>query len=112
MAAIYILAGRRIRHRVSLVPYVFIVYSSSSLVLIATSLALGIGFQPSGDLRRELLLFLGLALVSTILGHTLYNWSLKYVRTPVVSTSLLGEPVGPRCWLSSSLQRRLAPPTC
>ncbi|MEE9236609.1 MAG: EamA family transporter [Thermoplasmata archaeon] len=70
------------------------VYSSSSLVLIATSLVPGIGFQPSGDLRWELLLFLGLGLISTILGHTMYTWSLKYVRAPVVSTSLLGEPVG------------------
>ncbi len=94
MTAIYLLAGRRIRQRVSLVPYVFVVYSTSALVLLATTLAFRVDPVPSRDLERELLLFLGLALVSTILGHTLYNWALRYVKAPVVSTSLLGEPVG------------------
>jgi drug/metabolite transporter (DMT)-like permease len=29
-----------------------------------------------------------------IFGHTVYNWALKYVSAPIVSISLLGEPVG------------------
>jgi drug/metabolite transporter (DMT)-like permease len=29
-----------------------------------------------------------------IFGHTLYNWALKWISAPVVSISLLGEPVG------------------
>jgi len=29
-----------------------------------------------------------------IFGHTLYNWALRYLSAPVVSVSLLGEPVG------------------
>lgn len=94
MAAIYILGGRRLRQRVSLIPYVFLVYTAAALVLSAVTLVTATGLHPRGDLGREILLFLGMAGVSTILGHTLYNWSLKYVRAPVVSTSLLGEPVG------------------
>ncbi|HZW82688.1 MAG TPA: EamA family transporter, partial [Candidatus Deferrimicrobium sp.] len=35
-----------------------------------------------------------LAVIPTIFGHTVLNWSLKYVKTPVVAVSLLGEPVG------------------
>jgi len=35
-----------------------------------------------------------LAVVSGLLGHTLYNWSLKYIRASVASISLLGEPIG------------------
>ncbi len=42
----------------------------------------------------ELLLFLALAVVPQIGGHTLYNWSLRWVPAPVVSLSLVGEPVG------------------
>jgi drug/metabolite transporter (DMT)-like permease len=35
-----------------------------------------------------------MALIPGVLGHTLYNWSLKYVTATVVSVSLLGEPIG------------------
>ena len=42
----------------------------------------------------EFLIFLGLAVVSTVFGHTLWNWALKYVDTAVVGISLLAEPIG------------------
>jgi len=32
--------------------------------------------------------------VPMIFGHTVYNWALRYVSAPIVSLSLLGEPVG------------------
>jgi drug/metabolite transporter (DMT)-like permease len=35
-----------------------------------------------------------MALVSGIFGHTLYNWSLEYIRASVASVFLLGEPIG------------------
>ena len=35
-----------------------------------------------------------MALVSGIFGHTLYNWSLGYIRASVASVALLGEPIG------------------
>ncbi len=94
MTAVYLMTGRHVRKRVPLIPYVFLVYSSSAVVLLATTLVMEGSLSPGGDLGRELLLFLGLALVSTILGHTLYNWALRYLKAPIVSTSLLGEPVG------------------
>lgn len=94
MTTVYLMTGRHIRKRVPLVPYVFLVYSSSAVVLLATTLVLEGSLSPRGDIGRELLLFLGLALVSTIVGHTLYNWALRYLKAPIVSTSLLGEPVG------------------
>ena len=43
---------------------------------------------------REWLLFLLMALGPSILGHTVYNWTLRHVPASVVSVSLLGEPVG------------------
>jgi drug/metabolite transporter (DMT)-like permease len=48
----------------------------------------------TGYASREYLLFFLIALVPMIFGHTLYNWALRYVPAPVVSVSLLGEPVG------------------
>ncbi|MBU1940344.1 MAG: DMT family transporter, partial [Candidatus Thermoplasmatota archaeon] len=35
-----------------------------------------------------------MALISGVFGHTLYNWSLEYIRASVASVFLLGEPIG------------------
>ncbi|MEK0431279.1 MAG: hypothetical protein RL139_1083, partial [Gemmatimonadota bacterium] len=38
--------------------------------------------------------FAGIALGPMLLGHTGFNWSLRYVPAYVVSLVILGEPVG------------------
>ena len=35
-----------------------------------------------------------MAILAGIMGHTLYNWSLEYVRASIASVVLLGEPIG------------------
>ena len=94
MAGFYFLAGRRLRQHVSLLDYAFVVYASATGVLFLYAIALGQSLVPAGDLRRELLLFLALAVIPQLGGHTLYNWSLRWVTAPVVSLSLVGEPIG------------------
>ncbi len=93
MAGIYFLAGRRLRQRVSLPVYAFVVYGTAALALFALAAATG-RLAPTGDLRTELLLFGAMAIVPQIGGHTLYNWALRYVPAPLVSVSLVGEPIG------------------
>ena len=91
-AGVYILAGRRTRQRMSIVPYAFMVYATCAAFLLGAVLATG---TPLATLpRREWGLFLLMALGPSILGHTVYNWALKHVPASVVSVSLLGEPVG------------------
>jgi len=92
MLGIYILSGRRLRQSLDLVSYVTPVYATSAVVLILGSLVNGTKLAPFP--MREYLLFLAIAVVPMIFGHTVYNWALKYVEAPVVSISLLGEPVG------------------
>lgn len=94
-AAIYFLAGRGYRKRLSLLAYVTPVYAVSALVLgLLTFLPAPYG-GPVVDLSGENhLLFLAMALVPMILGHTVLNWALKYVTAPVIATTILGEPVG------------------
>ena len=94
MAAGYVLAGRSLRQRVALVPYVTVVYSVCTLVLLAIAVGDGVTVRPSAYPAREWLLFLGMAVGPGIFGHTVINWSLKYVESSVVSVTLLGEPVG------------------
>ena len=43
---------------------------------------------------REIQLFLLMALIPTLLGHTMQNWALGYLPAYVVSISLLAEPIG------------------
>ncbi len=88
----YVLAGRSVRQRLSLAPYVFAVYGVCTVVLFAGAVALGlplVDYPP-----REWALFVGMAVGPGLFGHTLVNWALKYVESSVVSVSLLGEPVG------------------
>jgi drug/metabolite transporter (DMT)-like permease len=92
MAAGYVLAGRSLRQRVPLLPYVTVVYSVCVLVLL--TVAVGRGHALVGYPAREYLLFLGMAVGPGILGHTVVNWALAHVESSVVSVSLLGEPVG------------------
>jgi drug/metabolite transporter (DMT)-like permease len=39
------------------------------------------------------LLFAAMALFPHLLGHTMLNWALRWVKAPVVSLSVLAEPV-------------------
>jgi drug/metabolite transporter (DMT)-like permease len=92
MLGIYILGGRHFRGYLDLTTYVTPVYASAAVVLFLMSLATGAPL--TGYPTQEYILFLVIALVPMIFGHTLYNWALKYVTAPVVSVSLLGEPIG------------------
>lgn len=88
----YVLAGRSIRQRVSLFPYVTVVYSACVLALFGFVGMQGhsfVGYPP-----REWLLFAAMAVGPGVLGHTVVNWALKYVESVVVSVAWLGEPVG------------------
>ena len=83
MTAIYILLGRRIRMAIDIIPYAFMMYSFSALCLLIMVLVTGAPLYPYP--LEEVAIFLALAIVSTIFGHTLFNWSLKYVSASLVS---------------------------
>ncbi len=92
MAAGYLLVGRKLRANLPLLPYIFIVYGMAAIVLIVIMLAMGetlLGL-PSSVYGW----FLLLALIPQLLGHSLFNWTLKYLPASFVSVTLLGEPIG------------------
>lgn len=91
-AGLYILGGRSLRKTVSTVTYAFVVYLVGTICLffICISLSAPVYALSSNDY----LIILLMALVSGIFGHTLYNWSLGYIRASVMSVALLGEPIG------------------
>jgi len=90
--AVYLLIGRRVRATVGTMPYTTVVYSSAALCVLAY-IAIS-GLSVAGYAAREHFLFVGLAVLPTLFGHTLFNWSLRHIQTFNVSASVLGEPVG------------------
>lgn len=91
-AAVYLIIGRRLRSKVSLLSYIFVVYSMAAVVLLI--IMFSAGYTPFGYPPITYLWFALLALVPQLLGHSTFNWALGYLSTAYVSISLLGEPVG------------------
>ena len=91
-AGLYILGGRKTRKTVSVASYAFIVYAVCAVTLLAICFTFNAPVYNLGT-RDYSIIFL-MAIVSGIFGHTLYNWSLRYIRASVTSVSLLGEPIG------------------
>jgi drug/metabolite transporter (DMT)-like permease len=92
MAAAYILIGRSLRSKMSLIPYIFMVYGMAALVLVV--LMFGAGHSPSGYPAPVYGWLLLLAIFPQLLGHSSFNWALRYLSAAYVSIALLGEPVG------------------
>ncbi len=90
-AAGYMLCGRILRERLNTLTYVTLAYSFSAVFLLIFAVALSAPL--SGFSSRTWLLFLLIALFPQLIGHTAFNWTLKYLSAPVVATILLGEPV-------------------
>jgi drug/metabolite transporter (DMT)-like permease len=86
----YLLIGRSVRARTGTAGYSAPVYAVVAVCALLCIPVAGGNVLPSG---RTVLACLGLAGVCTILGHTVFNWTLRHLRTALVSVSLLGEPV-------------------
>lgn len=91
-AAGYVLIGRKLRPDLSLLNYIYPVYTFAALLLLIFTFISRtpiFSYQP-----KTYLLILLLAIGPQILGHTSFNWALKFLPAPVVAMSILGEPVG------------------
>jgi len=92
MAAGYMLVGRQLRKSLSTIPYVALVYGMAALILLlAVVFRAEPVFSYSGETYLWLLL---LGIFPQLLGHSLFNWALKYISAAYVSLTLLGEPIG------------------
>jgi drug/metabolite transporter (DMT)-like permease len=101
-ASVYFLIGRELRRRLSTMTYIWLVYSSAAVVLLGIALVRGWGAAPApagqpvvaGYPPVAYLLLLGLALGPQLLGHTAFNWALRYLSATFVAVAILGEPIG------------------
>lgn len=88
----YLMIGRTLRRKLSLLTYIFVVYGVAALVLLTIAL---LGRQPmNGFAPQTYGWFLYLALGPQLIGHSSFNWALRYLSATFVTVSLLGEPIG------------------
>ncbi|PKR77016.1 EamA family transporter [Halalkalibacillus sediminis] len=88
----YFLFGQNVRKRLSLMTYTFVVYGISSVTLIIYNVIMREPFV--GYSVDTWIYFLALAIIPTFLGHTLFNWSLKWISASTITTGILFEPIG------------------
>ena len=88
----YLLVGRWVRPSLSLLSYTAIVYGIAAVglvILVLVNHTQVIGYQPV-----IYVWFILLALIPQLIGHSTYNWALRYLSAAYVSIALLGEPIG------------------
>jgi drug/metabolite transporter (DMT)-like permease len=85
----YLLIGRGRRQQGGVAGYSAVVYAIVSAAGIGVAAAGGTLHAPGA---RTLVACIGLAVVCTIGGHTVFNWTLRRLPASTVSLSFLGEP--------------------
>lgn len=91
-AAGYLMIGKSVRKQVSLIPYIFIVYATSAFILCL--LLIITRSEIHQYLPLTYLWLILLAVFPQLIGHSLFNWSLKYISATYVAIATMGEPVG------------------
>jgi drug/metabolite transporter (DMT)-like permease len=90
--AVYVLIGRSLRTGgVGALPYSIVGYSAAALSLLPVALLSGA--QLWGYSARTWFWLFVITLGPQLLGHTVLNWALEYVRASIVSGAILAEPV-------------------
>ncbi len=87
----YLLIGRRLRARFSLLPYISLVYSTAAIVLLAMAWAMGtplLDYTP-----KAYVLVILLATGPQLIGHSSYNWALKFLSATFITVTILAEPI-------------------
>ncbi|MCI5944846.1 MAG: DMT family transporter [Eubacterium sp.] len=89
--AIHVRMGKHCRTNISTTVYTAIVYFFAAVCLGVEMMLRGISF--GGYDSYNYLLALGLTVFCTFLGHSIFNWGLKYEKATFVSMAKLLEPV-------------------
>ena len=87
----YLIIGRKLRAKVSLIPYIFIVYGMAALGLIAAMFIAG--ESPLGHPASAYFWIFLLAAFPQLIGHSTYNWVLRFIPASLVAITTLVEPI-------------------
>jgi drug/metabolite transporter (DMT)-like permease len=84
--------GRSLRSGMSLLPYIFVVYGVAAVALFVAMFASG--QHPTGFSGMTYAWIVLLALIPQLIGHSTFNWILRFLPVTLVAITTLGEPVG------------------
>lgn len=107
-AALYLMMGRSVRDRVSILSYLTVCYGTAAVALWL--LVFAGDFALTGFTPRTWWALLGLAVISQHLGHSAYNWCLKHLTVGLLAVTLMGEPVLSSLWALLLFQESLSAP--
>jgi len=88
----YLIIGRKLRVKISLIPYIFLVYATAAVCLLVFMVFAK--ESPFGLSSITYLWIILLALVPQLIGHSTYNWALAHLPAAFVAITTLGEPIG------------------
>jgi drug/metabolite transporter (DMT)-like permease len=88
----YLIIGRKLRAKVSLIPYIFIVYGMAAIGLSAAMFISG--ESPLGHPAPAYFWIFLLAAFPQLIGHSTYNWALRFIPAALVAITTLVEPIG------------------
>jgi drug/metabolite transporter (DMT)-like permease len=92
MVAGYLMIGRRVRAKRSLVTYAALVYGVALATVLAIVAASG---QPLVGFDSQAYMWLvAIGLVPQLIGHSTLNWALHYLSATYVAIVTLAEPIG------------------
>jgi drug/metabolite transporter (DMT)-like permease len=92
MGSAYFLIGRKVRQKLPLPTYIFLSYGTAACVLLSATL---VSQTPLSGFSNLVYLYLFLLAVGPqLIGHSTFNWALKYLPAPTVAVLILGEPIG------------------
>jgi len=103
----YLLIGRKLRSKMSLVSYISLVYGMAAIVLVI--IMFSAGHKPFGFSPQMYLWLVLLAVIPQLIGHSTFNWALGYLSAAFVSITLLGEPIGSTILAYFILQENTSP---
>lgn len=88
----YLLIGRYVLRQIPFTAYVFVAYGVGAICMLLLCITFNI--KLTGFTMDTTIKFFLIAIIPQFIGHSIFNWSLKFLPASTVSLLILGEPIG------------------
>jgi drug/metabolite transporter (DMT)-like permease len=93
MASFYLILGRQAQHHgLSIKSYIVVAYTTGAVILFPLPFLFNTSYLSYSNLVYFYLLLM--AIIPQLIGHTSFNWAIKFTSPTLVSLAILFEPIG------------------